>query len=254
MVKVKILLVEDECIEAMDLEQILESFGYEVPSIASSGEEAVKKAMEYKPDLILMDIELKGHMNGIEAASKIKKLEIPVIFITAHTNELIIEKAKDAEPYGFLVKPYNVMGFRLNIEMAICKHEYMQRLKEIINGSPIPQFLIDINHTVVYWNRAMTTFTGIEYDEIVGTNQHWKAFYDEKRPCMADLIADNSIHDLPRWYKNKCTESEIDNNTYKCTDFFPQIGNDGKWLNFTATIIKNNKGTIIGALETLGIE
>ncbi len=253
MVKVKILLVEDECIEAMDIQQILESFGYEVPSIASSGEEAVKKAIEFEPDLILMDIELKGNMNGIEAASKIKKLEIPVIFITAYTDEFIIKKAKGAEPYGFLMKPFNAMGFRLNIETAICKHEYIQGLKEIINGSPIPQFLIDINHTVVYWNRAMTTYTGIKTDEIVGTDQHWKAFYTEKRPCMVDLLADNSMDELPIWYEEKCSESKVDNETYKCKDFFPNIGHDGEWLNFTATIIKNNKGAIIGALETLSI-
>ena len=80
MADVKILLVEDENIEALDIKLTLESFGYEVPYIASSGEEAVEKALAIMPDLILMDIILKGNSNGIEVASKIKKLNIPVIF------------------------------------------------------------------------------------------------------------------------------------------------------------------------------
>ena len=81
----KILMVEDESIEAMDIKQTLESFGYEVPYVASSGEEAINKALEIMPDLILMDIILKGETDGVEAASRIKSLEIPVIYLTAHS-------------------------------------------------------------------------------------------------------------------------------------------------------------------------
>lgn len=105
----KILLVEDESIEALDIKHTLESFGYEVPYVASTGEEAVKKALEIMPDLILMDIILKGKTNGIDAALEIKKFNIPVIFLTAHPEESTIERAKLTEPYGYLTKPYNTI-------------------------------------------------------------------------------------------------------------------------------------------------
>jgi CheY-like chemotaxis protein len=83
MADVKILLVEDESIEAMDIKKILESLGYNVPYVVTSGEEAVEKALDTLPDLILIDIILKGEIDGIEAVSKIKDLKIPVIFLTA---------------------------------------------------------------------------------------------------------------------------------------------------------------------------
>jgi CheY-like chemotaxis protein len=107
MVDVKILLVDDENIEAMDIKQTLKSFGYEIPYVASSGEEAVEKALEIMPDLILMDIILKGDSDGIEAVSKIKNCNIPVIYLTAHSEESTIERAKLTEPYGYIIKPYD---------------------------------------------------------------------------------------------------------------------------------------------------
>lgn len=98
MVREKILLVEDESIEAMDIKHTLESFGYEVPYVATSGEEAVEKALEIMPDLILMDIVLKGDIDGVEAASMIKDFNIPLIYLTAHSEENTIERAKLTEP------------------------------------------------------------------------------------------------------------------------------------------------------------
>jgi len=98
MAEVKILLVEDESIEAMDIKRTLESFGYDVPYIALSGEEAVEKALSIMPDLILMDIILKGDNDGIEAAAQIKELNIPLIYITAHSEESTIERANSQNP------------------------------------------------------------------------------------------------------------------------------------------------------------
>jgi PAS domain S-box-containing protein len=130
MTKDKILLVEDENIEAMDLKRILESFGYTVPYVASSGEEAIEKTLEIIPDLILMDIVLKGEIDGIEAASKIKYLNIPVIFLTAHSIESTVEKAKLTEPYGYIIKPYNPTELKYSIDLAIYKNKMEKRLKE----------------------------------------------------------------------------------------------------------------------------
>ena len=90
----KILLVEDDSIEAMDIQRSLESYDFEVPYVASSGDEALEKISDIKPDLVLMDIVLKGEKNGIDVANNIKKLEIPVIFLTAHSDDSTMEKVK----------------------------------------------------------------------------------------------------------------------------------------------------------------
>jgi len=100
---VKILIVEDESIEAMDIKRALESFGYDVPHIASGGKEAVEIALATKPDLILMDIILNGNTNGIDAASRIKETNIPVIYLTAHSEESTVTKALNTEPYWIYI-------------------------------------------------------------------------------------------------------------------------------------------------------
>ena len=116
---VKILLVEDESIEAMDIKQTLESFGYEVPYVASSGEIAIEKAPAILPDLILIDIILNGKINGIQVANEIEKLNIPVIYLTAHTEESTVQKAKLTDPYGYIIKPYEQKDLKNAIDIAI---------------------------------------------------------------------------------------------------------------------------------------
>lgn len=251
MADIKIMLVEDENIEAMDIKRILESFGYQVPYVASYAEEAVQKAQEINPDVVLMDIVLKGQSNGIDAASQIKKLGIPVIYLTAHSEDSTMERAKVTEPYGYIIKPFDPKNLKNTIELALFKSEMEQQLKEIIHGSPIPQFVLDKNHRVIYWNKALEKYSGIKGEKIIGTKNHWKAFYDKERPCMADLLLDDTLGTVAQWYEGKFRKSELLDEAYGATDFFPKVGEKGKWLYFTATTIKNSKGKIIGAIETL---
>ncbi len=251
MTKIKILLVEDENIEALDIKRTLESFGYQVPYIATYGEEAIQKAHEINPDLILMDIVLKGQINGIDAASEIKKLSIPIIFLTAHSEDSTIERAKLTEPYGYLIKPFEPMNLKNAIDLAIFKSEMEQKLKEIIQGSPIPQFVLDNNHRVIYWNKALEKYSGIKSQEVIGTKKHWKAFYDEERPCMVDLLLDDTLGSISQWYAGKFEKSQLLEGAYEATDFFPKVGEKGKWLYFTASLLKTSKGKVIGAIETL---
>lgn len=127
----RILIVEDEGIEALDLQQRLESKGYHVLDIVSGGEEAVQKAEELSPDLILMDIMLQGHLDGIAAAEKILSLHnIPVIYITAYADEDTLQRAKITEPYGYIVKPFREKDLFIAVEMALYKHQMEKRLKE----------------------------------------------------------------------------------------------------------------------------
>ncbi len=102
----KILIVEDEMIIALHNSRIVERLGHEVAGRTASGEDAVKKALEIKPDLILMDISLSGKMNGVEAAIKIKEsMDIPIIFLSSNSDSTAVSQANKTVPYGFLVKP-----------------------------------------------------------------------------------------------------------------------------------------------------
>ncbi|WP_342678195.1 PAS domain S-box protein [Methanofollis sp. UBA420] len=127
------------------------------------------------------------------------------------------------------------------------------RLHAIAQGSPIPQFAIDRNHRVVYWNGALEAYSGIKTGDIVGTNEHWRAFYPRERPCLADLLIDGSGDEslIARWYKGKYAPSGLVRGAYEATDFFPTLGKDGTWLYFTAALIRDEEGDVIGAVETL---
>jgi PAS domain S-box-containing protein len=87
--------------------------------------------------------------------------------------------------------------------------------------------------------------------DMVGTCDHWKAFYDNQRPCMADLIVDGTVETIHEWYPNKFTKSSLINEAYEATDFFPSLGEKGTWLRFTAAAIRNSSGELVGAIETL---
>ena len=120
MEKAKILIVEDEAIIAMEIESQLQSLGYEVTSIVDTGEKAIEKAKEDKPNLILMDIRIKGEMDGIKAAEVIRnRFDIPVIFSTAYLDEERIERAKITMPFGYVLKPIQERDLRVTIEMAL---------------------------------------------------------------------------------------------------------------------------------------
>jgi two-component system response regulator LytT len=124
MSKTNILIVEDESIIAKDIQLSLKKLGYTVVEICSTGEDAIRVAEEHKPDLILMDIMLKGDMSGIDAAIQIReKLDIPIIFLTAYADETTLNKAKISEPHGYIIKPFKEVDLRTSIEMALYKHE-----------------------------------------------------------------------------------------------------------------------------------
>ena len=125
-------------------------------------------------------------------------------------------------------------------------------LSQIIQGSTIPTFVIDKDHTVTHWNRACEVLTGFSAEEIVGTDRHWKPFRSEKRPLMADLILDGvSEEDLWRQYTTRWEKSDLIEGAYEAEEFFPQLGRDAKWVFFTAAPIKAPDGSTVGAIETL---
>jgi diguanylate cyclase (GGDEF)-like protein/PAS domain S-box-containing protein len=131
MEKTRILIVEDEGLIARDVENMVKNAGYEVCGIASTGEEAIERADKTQPDLILMDIILRGDMDGVEAAERIRDhFNIPVIYLTAHTDENTLERAKLTEPQGYTLKPVEQKELLTVIEMALYKHQLETKLRE----------------------------------------------------------------------------------------------------------------------------
>ncbi len=138
---------------------------------------------------------------------------------------------------------------RRRAEEALLNSE--EKLKAVVYGSPIPQFVIDSDHAVVYWNKALEEVTGIRASEVVGTSQHWQAFYGTERPCMVDLMVEERVEEITELYGEKCTTSKLVTGAFEVTDYFPALGEGGKWLYFTGVAIRDAGGRIIGALETL---
>lgn len=119
-----VLIVEDEGLVARDIQNRLRRLGYDAPAWCTSGAEALRLAAELKPNLVLMDIQLKGSMDGIEAAEQIRgQLDIPVVFLTAHADAATLGRAKLTHPFGYLLKPFEEQDLQVTIELALFKHE-----------------------------------------------------------------------------------------------------------------------------------
>lgn len=124
----KILVVEDENVVALEIKKRLKRLGYLVPSVASSGREAINKTEGFLPDLVLMDIRLKGDMDGIETAKEInKRFNIPVIYLTAHSDDETLKRAKQTDPYGYILKPFEEDDLRTTIELALHRSKMEKR-------------------------------------------------------------------------------------------------------------------------------
>ncbi len=147
-----ILIVEDENIVALDMRMRLEAMGYRVVDVVETGGLAIERAAALTPDLVLMDIKLKGEQDGIEAAGHLReRTEVPVIFVTAFTDERTLERAKHASPYGYIVKPFHERELRIAIELALYKHQYelsIRRARDIAEEANRVkgEFLANMSH------------------------------------------------------------------------------------------------------------
>jgi len=131
MSKAKVYIVEDEILLSKDLENILKSNGYNVVGVSQTGEEFLEKVVEERPNIVLMDIMLKGKITGIEAAKKLREMfDIPVIFLTAYGDENTVEKAKESFPYGYIIKPFREKELITTIEVVLNKYQADQEIKK----------------------------------------------------------------------------------------------------------------------------
>lgn len=182
----KILLVEDDALEAMDIKRTLESVGYSVVYVASRGEEAVDMAFKFMPDIIIMDILLKGDVNGIEAASMLKDVGIPVIYLTAISEKSTVQKAKLTEPYGYLIKPYDFSELKFTIELALYKFKQEKKLKKsevrfrsVYENSFDAILLTKPDGTILSANPAAQKMFGMTEEEIIEVGRRGIVVEDE---------------------------------------------------------------------------
>ncbi|MGB0684440.1 MAG: EAL domain-containing protein [Magnetovibrionaceae bacterium] len=123
--------------------------------------------------------------------------------------------------------------------------------QQILDGSPVPTFAIDRSHRIIHWNPALEAVSGVSADQMLGTNEPWKPFYDHPRPTMADLIVDQRIQRLDEFYAGKYHPSPVISGAWEAEDFFEHFPGGGRWLAFTAIALHGADGEIVGAIETL---
>jgi len=176
MTPIQIMVVEDESIVALEIKDRLKSLGYAVPVVATSGEEAVKQASEKQPNLVLMDIRLKGEIDGVEAAEQIRtRLDIPVVYLTAYADAHTLQRAKITEPYGYILKPFEERELHTAIEMALYKHKMERKLKEserwlatTLKSIGDAVITTDARSCVTFMNPIAEALTGWPQAEAVG--------------------------------------------------------------------------------------
>lgn len=183
MKKTRILIVEDEAIVAEDFQHTLTDLGYEVVGRCATADDAIKKAGELHPDLILMDIVLKGKKDGLYAAREINtKMDIPVIFVTVYSDRKLIENAKNGESCGYILKPFQEKQLLPSIEIALYKHKMEKQLEEaeakyrgIVENCPDMIHSVDANGWIIFANQAECKFLGYSKKELIG--KHIKEIY-----------------------------------------------------------------------------
>ncbi len=185
MEKAQVLIVEDEGIIALDICSSLKNLGYSVPAIVSTGEEAIKKVEEHNPDLVLIDIVLKGEMDGIEAAEIIRsRFGTTVIFLTAYADRERLKRAKLTTPFGFILKPFEDRDLQVTIEMALYtdktdaeRRQAEERYRVLVETMNDGLVVLDKNMSITYTNNRFCQMLGYSPNELIG--RHGTEVLDE---------------------------------------------------------------------------
>jgi PAS domain S-box-containing protein len=168
--------------------------------------------------------------------------------ISRHNKEVIpvsisgsVIRGRDGEIAG-IVTVFRDISERKRAENDLRESE--ARLNSVLHGSPIPQFVIDQNHHVISWNRALEEYSGVKSADVIGTNLHYTAFYGAPEPCLADLVVDGTAG-------GKFAQSKYIDGAYDGENFFPNMGSGGTWLHYTAAPVQDAHGKVIGAVESM---
>ncbi len=240
----RILVVEDEGIVAKDIEGSLKNLGYTVCGPVHTGEQAVQKAEETHPDLVLMDIILKGDMDGVEAAEQIRtRFNIPVVYLTAHADEKTLRRAKMTEPYGYLTKPFHEKELYTATEVALYKHRMESKLREnekwlstVLKSIGEAVIVTDREEFITFMNYVAETLTGWKQEEALGKSlmEIFNIKSDETHASVEDPVTD-------------VIRKRI---VLGLTDSVVLCAKDGREIpvNYAAAPLEDGKGEILGAV------
>ncbi len=239
-----ILIVEDEAITAMDLQNQLTHLGYTVPTYAATGESAIKLARELLPDLILMDIKIKGKIDGITTAQKIKdEIDVPFIFLTAYSDKEMVSRVKVIEPYGYLLKPFDVRELNSVVAIALHKHKVEKQLRE--SERWLSTTLASIGDAVIatndsgkirFMNKTAERLTGWDKNVAVGRD------FNEVFIIINETSGEKADSPIPRVIQEGIVVG-LANHTIL-------IARDGSHhpIEDSAAPIKDDKGNVIGVV------
>ncbi len=237
------MVVEDESIISKDIQHTLKNLGYGIAA-ASSGKEAIQKVEEARPDLVLMDIVLKGEIDGIEAAEQIhSQTGVPIIYLSAYNDEKILQRAKITEPYGYLLKPFQERELHTTIEMALYKHQVEKKLREreqwfaaTLNSVGDAVIATDASEKITYMNPVAEVLTEWEKQEVVGrpVTEIFHLINEESR---------GEVHNPVSRVIREDAVTGLENHTLLVTKSGQEIPIDDR-----AAPIKNDKGDLMGAV------
>ena len=204
MTQANIVIVEDEPIVAMDIKRCLKELGYQVAAIAANSEDAVQQIVEHRPDLVLMDIRLKGDIDGIETAWRVRqRFNVPIVYLTAHSDPETLERAKFTEPYGYILKPYEDRDLHTTIEMAL--HRFHTVTEIVDNERSLKMILRSIGDAVIatdsygyvtYMNTVAEVVAGLRRSDAVGRKMcDLLAFDDEADRVAANHVIEQVLRD-----------------------------------------------------------
>lgn len=163
----QILIVEDESIIALNLQEILESLDYCVPAVVASGEQAIRQAAELQPNLVLMDICLQGEMDGIQAAEQIwEQFQIPVIYLTGHSDRSTVERVRLTAPFGYLLKPTKQRELYVAIESALQRCERERWMSAVLKGMGDGVIVVDAQQKIKFFNPLAEAITGWSFAQV----------------------------------------------------------------------------------------
>ncbi|MBD2503328.1 hybrid sensor histidine kinase/response regulator [Anabaena azotica] len=234
---VRVLIVEDEYILAINLQESLELLGYTVVDIADSAELAIEKSTQLLPNLILMDIRLRGEKDGIQAAEQIwHNLQIPIIYVTGHSDQSTVERATLTFPFGYILKPVREQELYVAIQTALNRYEREQFLSSVLRGMGDGVIVVDTQLRVKYMNQIAEALTG------------WR-FNDAKDQNLTDvlrLIDEQSLHSI----QNPMISAIEKETTVYLGDRILLVTKDGTMIPVadSATPLRNNNGEITGAV------
>ncbi|MEH2322199.1 MAG: ATP-binding protein [Nostoc sp.] len=234
---IRILIVEDEYILAINLQESLESMGYTVLDIADSAEGAVVKATELRPNLILMDIRLSGEMDGIQAAEEIwHNLQIPAIYVTGHSDKSTVDRATLTSPFGYILKPIKEQELYVAIQTALNCYDREQFLSSVLRGMGEGVIVVDLQLTIKYLNQVAEALTGWRCDEAKGQmlTEVFKLVDEQTQIPTQNPIITALQQETTIYLGNRILLVARDGKTIPVAD--------------SATLLRNNNGVITGAV------